>query len=81
MLPRSVSRCFVWSLLLTGSASLFANGLSLFDAVIRHDQKAVLELLKGGANPNQTRADGATPLAWAAGRDDAEIVEAAHLKS
>src|SRR5688572_20979621 len=53
MLPRSASFLFLYGLLLTGSAPLLADGPSLFDAVIRHDQKTVLALLKGGANPNQ----------------------------
>jgi ankyrin repeat protein len=55
---------------------IFAADLRLLEAVQRHDLKAVLTLLKGGADVNAARADGSTPLAWAASREDSEIVAA-----
>ncbi len=54
----------------------FGADLKLLEAVQKRDQKAVLALIKSGADVNAARDDGSTPLAWAASRDDAEIVAA-----
>jgi ankyrin repeat protein len=45
----------------------------LLDAVRSDDRPAVESLLKQGANPNEREPDGATALAWAAIRANAEI--------
>ena len=55
---------------------LAAAEIRLLDAVQKRDQRAVLALLNSGVDVNAARADGTTPLLWAAGRDDAEILAA-----
>ena len=47
----------------------------LIEAVQRRDARAVAALVAAGADVNAARADGSTPLAWAALRDAAGIVE------
>ena len=48
----------------------------LFDAVQRLDRTAVEALVADGVDVNAIRADGSTPLSWAAFRDDADIAAA-----
>ena len=48
----------------------------LIEAVQRRDQRAVLALIADGVDVSATRADGSTPLAWAALRNDAGITAA-----
>ena len=52
---------------------LSAADVSLFDAVQTRDQKAVLTLIRSGADVNAAREDGSTPLIWAAQRDDTAL--------
>ncbi len=46
---------------------------TLIDAVRNDDRAAVERLLRQGASPNERESDGATALAWAAVRSNAEI--------
>ena len=48
---------------------------ALIEAVQRRDARAVTALVAAGVDVNAARADGSTPLAWAALRDAAGIVE------
>ena len=66
-------RRLYFALLLT---TVTAAEMRLLDAVQKRDQRTVLALLNSGADVNAARPDGTTPLLWAAGRDDAEILTA-----
>ena len=57
------------------AAPIPAPEAALIEAVQRRDARAVAALVAGGADVNASRADGSTPLAWAALRDAAGIVE------
>jgi len=59
--------------LLLGAVTFAKDAGALLDAVRADDRAAVAQLLKAGANPNETDADGATPLAWAATRSNTEV--------
>ncbi len=59
--------------LLAGCGLFALDGGALSDAVRGDDRSAVEKLLRDGANPNERESDGATPLAWAATRTNAEI--------
>ena len=58
---------------MAGAAAISAADLKLLEAVQKRDQKAVLELIKSGADVNAARDDGSTPLHWAVNRDDSEV--------
>src|SRR2546430_16008740 len=49
-----------------GTSGGTAPDLRLLDAVARQDAKAVRALLKEGVEVNASRADGVSPLLWAA---------------
>jgi ankyrin repeat protein len=61
-------------IVLAGAQFCAAADTKLIDAVQQRDQKAVLALIKNGADVNAVRDDGSTPLLWAVNRDDSEIV-------
>src|SRR5262245_17562904 len=52
-----------------------AEGPALLDAAYAGDVARVAELLKGGANPDDANAFGATPLAEAARRGDTAVLQ------
>jgi ankyrin repeat protein len=62
---------------LIGNCSLHCptSGIpALVDAARDHDRAAALGLVAERADPNQSEADGTTPLHWAVHHDDAELV-------
>jgi ankyrin repeat protein len=65
----------VLAVVLTVSTSDAAEA-TLIGAAEIGDRTSALALLAGGADPNQTSPDGATPLMWAAYYGDVELVEA-----
>jgi len=62
--------------LLCAGASLAADGTRLVDAARNGELGTVRSLLKGGADPNQTAADGSTAVHWAVHRDNLEMLNA-----
>lgn len=60
---------------LTSVATAAGPDLRLVDAVARQDTRAVRALLKEGVDVNTPRADGASPLLWAAHWDDLETAD------
>ena len=76
MPKRSCLRTTLLSLLLiSGACALYADD-GLAAAVKAGNAAAVRSLLKSGADPDQPDADGTTPLAWAANKENLEITEA-----
>ena len=62
-------------LLAAAALGAAAADLRLVEAVRNQDQAAVRSLLSQGVDVNEAQADGATPLAWAAHRDDLETAD------
>jgi ankyrin repeat protein len=58
------------------STSFAADAPTLVDAARDGNVAAVRSLLKGGADPNQTAADGSTAVHWAVHRDDLGMLNA-----
>src|SRR5258706_16321167 len=57
------------------AAAATPNDLRLVEAVKKGDKETVRSLLKQRINVNAPQADGATPLSWAAYRDDLETAD------
>src|ERR1051326_5637778 len=74
MVIRRVACCVV-SLWIAAAVGLAADsdGVRLVDAVKNRDAAAARALVRGHADVNARRADGATALAWAAHWDDLEL--------
>src|SRR5262245_55428819 len=60
----------------TGPLQAANRDLSLVEAAKAGDTKAVRELLRRNANPNDAEVDGTTALHWAVERDDPAMVDA-----
>jgi ankyrin repeat protein len=70
-----VRRLLAIVLIITGSATAFAEPQSLVDAARMHDTAAALNLIGHGADVNAAASDGTTALHWAAHYGDAELVD------
>ncbi len=66
---------FLWVIPLLFLPCLAASSSDLIEAVRRGDQGGVRSLLEQQVDVNASQPDGATPLHWAAHRDDLETAQ------
>src|SRR5262245_60860580 len=67
--------CWIALLLCTPAIGVPADDLRLIEAIKNGDRATARSLIEQRVNVNAAGADGATALAWAVNRNDAESVE------
>lgn len=68
--------CIVLAISAASVASAAERDSRLVTAAANQDRREALALIAEGADVNETRADGATALLWAAHWDDLELARA-----